>query len=370
MSLYQDICQAIELRDAQLLSRLLEGIELSQALVQTLTRQLKPAIRNRSFDVARVLLENGADVNSSGAMTPVLYGAVESGHQDAVLFAMSAGAALDAVHGVTGNTALHLAASSGEVDIVRILLNGGVNPNLVSFSGSTPLSLACVSGDDEVVELLLAAGADPNLFGGNASSALYLVAPYPDLVERLLEVGADPSYVHPLNGLSVLHAAARAGNDESIALLVERGVDVDIKDNAGRTPLFFAASETQSGAAASKVFDALLAAGADPWVGCVGTSGETLSSRRKINVLDEILAHRTLPFSLHMALSVYRREGWDSKFKYGGKTLKQWFVNHPSKHLISGLVSHEVAQRIESEFSDSPPPSVSLVNSSRRGLSL
>ncbi len=63
-------------------------------------------------------------------------------------------------------TALHSAVagdeSSAAKDIVRLLLDGGADPNARSASGGTPLHTAAFTGSVAVLQLLLAAGADPS----------------------------------------------------------------------------------------------------------------------------------------------------------------------------------------------------------------
>lgn len=65
-----------------------------------------------------------------------------------------------------GFTPLHSAvandAGSTIHEIVRLLLDGGADPNAKSREGTTPLHSAAFTGDLEIAELLLAHGADPN----------------------------------------------------------------------------------------------------------------------------------------------------------------------------------------------------------------
>lgn len=64
-------------------------------------------------------------------------------------------------------TKLCQAASSGDIESVRILLSQGVNPNVIDRSGemldgATPLCAAIFKGNEPIIELLLKAGANPN----------------------------------------------------------------------------------------------------------------------------------------------------------------------------------------------------------------
>ena len=60
-----------------------------------------------------------------------------------------------------GNTQLHLAVLSNDVELVRYLLERGDEPNVQNESGETPLHLAVRSKDGESVRFLIDAGANP-----------------------------------------------------------------------------------------------------------------------------------------------------------------------------------------------------------------
>jgi ankyrin repeat protein len=55
----------------------------------------------------------------------------------------------------TLQTPLHVACSEGKVDIVKLLVKAGANPNLRDCSGWTPLHCACKNGDLRICEVLL-----------------------------------------------------------------------------------------------------------------------------------------------------------------------------------------------------------------------
>lgn len=61
----------------------------------------------------------------------------------------------------TGDTALHEAASCEHVEIVKILLEAGANPNARNEELNTPLHNAAFNNNFEIVELLLKHGASP-----------------------------------------------------------------------------------------------------------------------------------------------------------------------------------------------------------------
>ena len=138
------------------------------------------AARGGSVEVARWLLENGADIHvrtSSSYWDPDKnitwreYGAsaltVAVGHgQDGVM-------ALLLEHWVYtfgvegrddhGRTALMYAALWGSAEWIQFLVNNGAPLNTITYVGSTALMFAAASGNVESVELLLELGEDPSV---------------------------------------------------------------------------------------------------------------------------------------------------------------------------------------------------------------
>ena len=56
-------------------------------------------------------------------------------------------------------TPLHAASASGQISVVKLLLELGVEVDAVNAHGNTPLHIACLNGQDVVVGELISAGA-------------------------------------------------------------------------------------------------------------------------------------------------------------------------------------------------------------------
>ena len=73
-----------------------------------------------------------------------------------------------------GATPIHFRAVEGSTQAVELLLSYKANPNLRCKNGSTPLSLAIEFGHLETIKALLVGKADPNIPGHNGKSCIQL----------------------------------------------------------------------------------------------------------------------------------------------------------------------------------------------------
>lgn len=71
-------------------------------------------------------------------------------------------------------TCLHIASSRGYLEIIRVLLNYGANPNIRDCVSNLPIHLAIISSHVPVVTLLLEAGTDIHSLDLNGNTVLHL----------------------------------------------------------------------------------------------------------------------------------------------------------------------------------------------------
>ncbi|KAI4543292.1 hypothetical protein MG293_006086 [Ovis ammon polii] len=138
-------------------------------------------------------------------------------------------------------TPLHVAASRGHVEILRLLLRRRARPNSAP-GGRTALHEACAAGHAACVHVLLVAGADPNIPDQDGRRPLHLCGGAGSLecADLLLRFGAKVDGRSEEEEETPLHVAARLGHVELADLLLRRGACPDARDAEGWTPLLAA----------------------------------------------------------------------------------------------------------------------------------
>jgi len=125
-----------------------------------------------------------------------------------------------------GDTALHLAAAGCRVEIVRLLLAAGADPNSkTNHRQSGPLHYA----------------AD-----GYISGPVWNAERQVKTIQCLLDAGAD-IHAQDKNGAAPLHRAVRTRCAAAVKCLLERGSNATLKNKPGSTPFHLAVQNTGRG---------------------------------------------------------------------------------------------------------------------------
>ena len=212
---------------------------------------------------------------------------------------LRAGGDLNAV-GPDGMTPLIRFVAEGNDQVVEMLLSSGARTDLVDSEGKSPLHHAT---SDSMIGRLVAAGLDLDAVDSAGHTALesafhearpktlgamfryrrkagILSDSDNELNRRALANGKNlPMYIAALQGcddrvrnerqFSMIQRAIELADDARFSELVEAGIDLNVQDRGGRTPLFHAvraANKFKSGKNRIPVRK-LLAAGADPNIG-------------------------------------------------------------------------------------------------------
>ncbi len=142
--------------------------------------------------------------------------------------------------GNNGKTALMWAIELEKNQIVEILLKNGANINLKDGLGHTALHSATYAGNIETMKLLIKKGADANTKNYNNETPLFSIKATPEILNLLLDAGANPNVQLKDSGNTPLIKAVMLKREQNIKVLLQRGANVHIKNWGGQTALMFA----------------------------------------------------------------------------------------------------------------------------------
>lgn len=280
--------------------------------------RLIDAVKTRNAEALGSLLKERVDVNArQGDGATALHWAVHLDDRNAVESLLKAGANAN-IADDTGVTPLYLACLNRQASLVEQLLQARANSNAALLSGETALMTCARTGEAVGVRALIARGADVNVKEpGHDQTALMWAAAqaHPEAVDALIRAGADVrarsrsyvqtvtsevtqragreelNYTVPRGGSTALLFAARAGDAESVRLLIAAGADANDAQPDGASALVVAAHSGHGSAAA-----ALLDKGADPNAAGVGYSAlHAAVLRSDLELVTVLLAHGANP---------------------------------------------------------------------------
>ena len=229
------------------------------------------ALRFGRPEMVAILVKGGADVNARDSQgshgRSMLYRAIKSEDPEKVNILLDAGADVNHKNS-DGPRLLHQAILSDNPEIVRTVIDAGVDVNAKTADGSSLLSIAIRYDNPEVVRVFIEAGADVNESSGSGRSLVSFAREHApeSIVQLLVDAGAQEYSVGSgderlCRGYEDLYSAI--GADGKIEELVEcvirkLGADVNATDASGRPVLYWAISEGRP-----EIVRALVDAGAD-----------------------------------------------------------------------------------------------------------
>ncbi|XP_046340307.2 ankyrin repeat domain-containing protein 1-like isoform X2 [Haliotis rufescens] len=130
------------------------------------------------------------------------------------------------------------AAGREHAEVVELLVRKGTDVSLVDEGGSSILHFACYAGDMEIVKFVLSLNVLDIESRGELSRTPVMYAArwgHRDVVELLVSIGADVSLVDD-DGDNILHLVGWGGDMETAKFVLSLNVvDIDARNNDGRT---------------------------------------------------------------------------------------------------------------------------------------
>lgn len=165
-----------------------------------------------------------------------LLDAVRRGDWAAIEKSLSLGATLDAKDDLGRSVVLLAVKDTGDLALVRWLLDEGAAPDEPDAGGRTALSFAAEAGMTDVATHLVEHGALPDRPDRAQRTPLFHAAlgDHAAMVEFLLDRDADPN-ARDKFGDTPLIAACAKGHVATAEILLARGADPSLEDQEGRT---------------------------------------------------------------------------------------------------------------------------------------
>ena len=216
--------------------------------IAALNKEMFDYLKEKKWDVAFDLIEEGADVNARDeeGRTPAFY-CIENGNFTILSNLDSAGKnKLDPnAQDNSGMSLLHCAVLKKQDAIISYLLKvRACTPRTqIKKSGASPLYDAARIGTTEMVKNLVTFGADPNVATNAGLTPLHQAAARGnlDMVKDLVQAGADVNATAK-NGRTPIFYAAERGKASTVNFLLEKKAVLNLADVNGLTPLHCAAS--------------------------------------------------------------------------------------------------------------------------------
>ena len=172
---------------------------------------------------------------------------------------------------------IFIAASTGDVNLIKFLTNGGAHLNVFNSLGRTPVHEAAIYDKGNSIETLYSLGAHVHLLDEDGYSAMHLAALNNslDAIQALRDVGVDlnvrgqisstPIHIAAMHnqgdaikklhglganinlldeyGFTAMHVAAVYGKPQAIGVLSKLGVDINVRTLAEMTPMHLAVDD-------------------------------------------------------------------------------------------------------------------------------
>lgn len=200
---------------------------------------LARATLKKQPEIINILLQHGADPTAGAPDNSALILAARSGQHKIVSIMLDR----KAPDHMLLNKLLVSASPAADTRLIGRIIENGAEINSVDESSKNSLMHAASAGNNNVVKQLILAGASLDHLDDQKNTALSLavIGHHGDVVNTLITAGAS---LQLENGSSLLpvHIAAKEGASGSLKTLLNGGADANARSTSGNTPLIISAS--------------------------------------------------------------------------------------------------------------------------------
>ena len=156
------------------------------------------------------------------------------------------------------------AATKGNLELVKSLLEQGANVNTINSEGRTALTAAVIGNYLDIAQVLIDAGANPDLQDSQRNNALLVTGETGnvDMLREVLRANPDFTLTNRFGGTALIPAADR-GHVEYVREILKTDINVNHINNLGWTALLEAVILGDGGERHTEIVRLLLEAGAD-----------------------------------------------------------------------------------------------------------
>jgi ankyrin repeat protein/beta-lactamase regulating signal transducer with metallopeptidase domain len=198
------------------------------------------AVSNDNKEMVKLLIEQGADVNTKDENSHTPFDIILSRNQRQISQNTNHAEIREMLLANGAEVmSIHAAVQSEDMEKVKEFLQQGIDINSKDGNGQTALYIAVNNDNKEIVKLLIEQGADVNARNENGQSPLDIT-----LSRNQRQISQNPNHAEIremllANGAKILsiYAAIQSGSMEKVKEFLQKGIDINSKDEDGDTPL-------------------------------------------------------------------------------------------------------------------------------------
>ncbi|KAK3316841.1 ankyrin repeat-containing domain protein [Apodospora peruviana] len=225
--------------------------------------------QDSSFETVKLLLDHGADPKTADdqGWSSLHYCAWYGSDEKVVDLLIEKGADINARESV-GETPLHILLSRRDIpkEMLKSFLRNNADVNAEDEASVRPLQMASIYNEVHNLNMILSLGVaeiDDRDQDGDTALHQAAVNGHGEVIQALLDAGADPAVRNNHNIVALHSSAIRDNGKECVRVLLEwdkdhHNVGLNHPDNHNRTPFFYSC-RAQDAEVSASILDALIA---------------------------------------------------------------------------------------------------------------